>query len=399
MANLTKKVCTAAKPHPTRDVTLWDDTLRGFGLRVWPSGRKVFVIQYRNAQGRIRRLTVGDFGRLTMEQARRDARVLLGDVDRGRDPLEERQRDRGGETVAELAARYLAEHAEAKKKPRSVAEDLRLLEKRVLPVLGRRKVADLTRADLAKLHHSLRDTPTEANRTLSLLSKMLSLAERWGLRPDASNPCRHVEKYRERKRERFLSGDELRRLGDVLAQTDHEGAEMSSAVIALRLLLLTGARRSEVLTLRWAEVDLERGCLRLADSKTGAKVIPLAAPALEVLASAPRLDGNPYVCCGLRPGEHLIGLQKIWERVRRRAGLENVRLHDLRHSFASIGVAAGMGLPILGSILGHSSPATTARYAHMSDDPRHAAVEQIAGQIAAALNGRPTAEVIHFKQS
>jgi integrase len=174
---------------------------------------------------------------------------------------------------------------------------------------------------------------------------------------------------------------------------------MSSAVTALRLLLLTGARRSEVLELRWSEVDLERACLRLADSKTGAKVIPLAAPALAVLASAPRFHGNPYVCWGSRPGKHLVGLQKIWERLRSRAGLEDVRLHDLRHNYASIGVAAGMGLPILGSILGHSSPSTTARYAHLADDPRRAAAEQIAGHIAAALSGMPGAEVIPFHKT
>jgi integrase len=399
MPNLTKRVCDAAKPYPTRDMTVWDGALRGFGLRVWPSGRKVFVIQYRNAQGRIRRLTVGDFGRLTLEEARREARTLLGNVDKGRDPLGERQQDRAGATVAQLAARYLVEHAEAKKKPRSVAEDRRLLDKRVLPPLGRRKVADLTRADLAKLHHSLRGTPIEANRTLALLSKMLSLAEQWGLRPDASNPCRHIEKFRERNRERFLSGDELRRIGEVLASAERTGVEMSSAVTAVRLLLLTGARRSEVLTLRWSEVDLERACLRLADSKTGAKVIPLAAPALAVLASAPRLDENPYVCWGSRPGEHLIGLQKIWERLRRRAGLEGLRLHDLRHNYASIGVAAGMGLPIIGSILGHSSPATTARYAHLADDPRRAAAEQIAGHIAASLDEGVTGNVIRFKST
>jgi integrase len=236
------------------------------------------VVQYRNAQGRLRRLTVGDFGRLTVDDARREARALLGQVDKGKDPLEERIKDRAGATVAELAARYLAEHAEAKKKPRSVAEDRRLLNLRVLPALGRRQVADLTRADLAKLHYSLRATPVEANRTLALLSKMLNLAESWAMRPDASNPCRHIEKYRECRRERFLSTDELRRLGNVLAEAERGGEETPSACTALRLLLLTGARLSEILTLRWAEVDLERGSLRLADSKTDAKVIPTRRP-------------------------------------------------------------------------------------------------------------------------
>lgn len=397
MPKLTKRLLDATKPRAI-EVVIWDSELRGLGFRVRPSGHRSFIVQYRNAQGRTRKVKVGEHGRLTPDEARREARQILAEVERGGDPAEERRRKDRSETLADLASRYLAEHAEVKKKPRSVAEDRRLLEKRVLPVLGRRQVADLSRPDVARLHHSLRDTPIEANRTLALMSKMLNLAERWGLRPDASNPCRHIERYREHKRERFLSGDELRRLGEVLAQAEQTSQEMGSAVTALRLLLLTGARRSEVLTLRWVEVDFERSCLRLADSKTGAKVIPLAAPALEVLAAAPRLDGNPYVCWGVRPGEHLIGLQKIWERLRRSAGLEEVRLHDLRHSFASIGASAGMGLPILGSILGHSNPTTTARYAHLSNDPRQAAAEQIAGHIAAALTGQVGGEVRAFRK-
>ncbi len=236
----------------------------------------------------------------------------------------------------------------------------------------------------------MRDKPIQANRTLALLSKMFGLAERWGLRPPGSNPCRGIDRFPEKRRERFLSGGEIARLGAVLEEEEpHE----TFVVLAIRLLLLTGARRDEVLTLRWADVDFERSALRLPDSKTGAKVIPLGPAALALLAMAPRLEGNPYVIPGRRVGGRLVGLQRPWARIRERAGLGDVRLHDLRHSFASVGAAAGLGLPILGAILGHRNHATTARYAHLDDDPRRTAATRISDEIAAALSGRAAGEV------
>jgi integrase len=391
---LSKRTVTAARPNPIHDVILWDDALTGFGLRVWPSGRKVFIIQYRNAQGRIRRVNVGKFGRLTADEGRQLAKKLLANVHSGGDPAEERGRARKGETFRDLAVRYLQEHA-VKKKPSSAALDRRLLERCILPSLATRKVADITRADIGRLHHSLRSTPVQANRVIIVLSKMLNLAERWGLRPDGSNPCRHIDRFREVKRERFLSDDELARLGEVLAQAEGANSEIPSAILAIRLLLLTGARFSEILTLRWDSVDFQRSALRLADSKTGPKWVPLGAPAAEALYSTRRLAGNPYVCWGQRAGCHLVGLHKVWERLRRQAGLEDVRLHDLRHSYASVGAGAGIGLLIIGKILGHASAATTARYAHLAESPAHFAADRISSEIAAALKGE-RAEVIPF---
>lgn len=396
MPKLTKRVVDAAKPHPDRDVTLWDDSLRGFGLRTWPSGRKVFVIQYRNAQGRLRRLTVGELGRLTPEEARQQARLLLAEVEKGGDPLQTRERTRDGETIAQLAALYLERHLIPKRKPRTVAEFRRLIEKRILPVLGKRKVADLDRTDIAKLHLSLGATPTEANRTIAVLKSMLNLAERWGLRPDASNPCRHLDRYSETKRERFLTAEELGRLGRVLDEAASTGAELSAVTLAIRLLILTGMRRSEVLGLRWEYIDVERSCFFLPDSKTGRKTVPVGPPVLELLARTPRTEGNPFVCAGIREGASLVGIDKPWRRLAQKAGLDGVRLHDLRHSFASIGAAAGLGLPILGAILGHSHPSTTARYAHLADDPRRTGAARISGEIAAALQGQPIGKVIAF---
>ena len=268
----------------------------------------------------------------------------------------------------------------------------------ILPKLGRRRVDSVTRADVSKFHHSLRSTPYKANRALALLSKVMNLAEEWGLRLDGSNPCRHVERYRERSRERFLSADEMVRLGNVLAEVERKSSEHPSAILAIRLLLLSGARKSEILNLTWQEVDLERACLRLTDSKTGQKVIPLGAPALELLGNAQRADGNAHVCWGNRPAAPLVGLQKIWERVRASADLEDVRIHDLRHSFASVGAAGGESLLIVGRILGHLESRTTERYSHLSADPLKQAADRISGEIAAAMNGK-TGELVRLSRS
>jgi integrase len=215
---------------------------------------------------------------------------------------------------------------------------------------------------------------------------MFNVAEDWGLRPENSNPCRRIKKFKETPRERFLSPDELKRLGEALADADAKG-ESPYVTAAIRLLLFTGARLNEILSLEWSHVDLKANLLRLPDSKTGAKTIALPAPAVEILSALPKQEGNPHVICGARDGAHLINLQKPWRRIRKAAGLEDVRLHDLRHSFASVAVAGGMSLPLIGSLLGHSQPATTQRYAHLADDPRRAAADAVASTIAASMTG------------
>lgn len=395
MAKLTKRIVETLKPG-TGDVFAWDDELRGFGVRVKPSGVRTFIVQYRNAHGRSKRLTIGQFGRLTVDQARREARISLADVARGSDPAEDRAGNRKAATLATFATRYLADHADTRMKPRSAAEDRRMLDRYVLPVLGARKIADIDRADVTRLHQGMRETPYQANRVVGLLSRMFNVAERWGIRPDGSNPTRHVEKFKEAGRERFLNAGELARLGDVLAEAERTATESASVIAAIRLLTLTGCRLSEILTLQWGYVDFAAACLRLPDSKTGAKVVHLNAPALEVLASIDR-DGSPWVIRGAKEGAALVNLEKPWRRIRAKAGLEGVRLHDLRHTVASVAVGMGEGLPMIGKLLGHSQVQTTARYAHLAADPVRAATERVGGAIAGMMNRKPAADVIKLK--
>src|SRR6202049_440430 len=362
---------------------VWDSELPGFGLRVYPSGAKAFLVTYRIGTRR-RRVIVGPYGRYTVEEARKAAKKLLLAASDGKDLVEERENARKGETVADLCGRSLDVHL-PKKKATSARHDRRMLRVYVIPSLGKLKIVDVQRADIARLHHALRETPYEANRFLSLCSKLFNLAEQWSLRPDGSNPTHHVQRFREQKRQRFLSGEELARLGNALrAGRDNEP---ESALLALRVLILTGARLSEILTLRWSSVDVENGLLHLPDSKTGPRAVPIGAPVLARLAAAPRERGNPYVCPGEKAGHHFVGLAPGWQRIRRRAGLEGVRLHDLRHTHASSAAGLGTSLQIIGALLGHSGPQTTARYAHLADSPVRAAANQVTNYIAAGVAG------------
>ncbi len=390
MPKLTKRTVDSLKPEPDRDVIVWDSQLPGFGIRVKPSGVKSFLVQYRNESGRSRRLTLGRYGVLTPAAARDLAQERLRDARKGRDPVEARQRARRGATVKDLADTYFEKHLIPSAKPSTITEWRGLLKRHILPRLGQRQATDVQRSDVTALHRAMHETPTNANRVVSLLSTMMTFAEREGIRPEGSNPCRYISKYPEKKRERFLTTAELARLGDALVEAETHGETSPSGILAVRLLLLTGARKAEILNLRWSEVDIERACLRLEDSKTGQKVIPLGAPALALLEDASREEGSPYVCFGKDPAKPFRGLQAVWHRLRTKAGLEDVRLHDLRHSHASFGAGLGLSLPVIGRILGHASTATTQRYAHLADDPVKQAVDRVAGEIAAALSGKKT---------
>ena len=395
---LTKRTVDAARADSSRDVVLWDDAFPGFGVRIKPSGVRSFVVQYRSG-GRSRRLTLGRYGPLTVQQARKNARTILGRVAQGEDPAAERQEERRNAiTVADLADRFLEHHARPKKKPSSVRMDILNLRNHVVPALGRLRVDQVTRADIARLHHAMRRTPGAANRVLALMSKMCSLAEAWELRRDGSNPCRHVQRFRERARDRFLSPEELGRLGEALELAESNGSVGPEAIAAIRLLLLTACRAGEILSLRWEYVDLPGRLLRLPDSKTGAKVVPLNTAACQVLETLPRT--SEWVLPGRRVGNHVVALAKPWRRICTAGRLEDVRLHDLRHTHATAGAWAGVSLSLLGKILGHRVMNTTARYINLAatDDPVREASERIGQSLAAAMDGRASAPIVPLRR-
>ena len=379
MPKITKRLIDATEATG-KDVFLWDDELAGYGMKVTPSGRKVFVLQYRIGR-RSRRITLGTFGAFTADQARSHAQAALRQIARGDDPMAERDLKRAEKATGELLDQFLQEHADAKLKGRSSAEYRRLVETLVPSKLRRLPITDIGRSHVAQVHNGLVKTPYQANRLLAVLRKFFNWCEKNGFRKDHTNPALHVEPFKERKRERFLSPAEISHLGTVLAEVEREGGQSPFAIAAIRLLILTGARLSEVLTLQWDWIDFESSCIRLPDSKTGAKTIYLSPPAMQVLAGLSRCEDNPHVICGLKKGACLVNLQKPWRAIRTRAGLDNVRIHDLRHSFASIAVASGMSLPMIGKLLGHSQPQTTARYAHLADDPMKLAADQIGRKI------------------
>ncbi len=387
---LTKRAVDGLIPGKT-DVFVWDSELKGFGVKVTPAGRRTYVIQYRlgGRKGRTRRVAIGTHGNITTEQARIDAKRRLGLVHTGLDPAAERDLARSAPTFGEVLDQFLVEHADAKLKPRTAEEYRRLARLHVDQPLRTKLFQDIDRADVSHLHFKMHARPQAANRVIALISKLCNWGEGRGLRPENSNPCRHIEKYPENKRERFLSGDELLDLDAALRQAEEMNLATPHAIAAIRLLLLTGARLNEILTLKWRYIDFETNQIRLPDSKTGRKSIYLSPQAIELLQSIKRQEGNPYVICGLVPGSHIVNLQKPWRRIRKLAGLDDVRLHDLRHSFASIAVANGVSLPIVGALLGHSQPATTQRYAHFAAEPLKEANDMIGSLVSAAMtNGR-----------
>jgi integrase len=399
-AYITKRAVDASRARKT-DTYLWDKELSGFGLKVTPGGRKVYLVQYRlgGRKGRTRRFTIGRHGQITPTFARAAAKRLLGEIAAGRDPAAERDKARADKSLVVVLEQFMVEHVKPKLKASTAQSYQRIATLYVLPSVGRHLIGDVQRADIARIHHLMRDKPYQANRTLAMLSKFFGWAEKHGLRPDGSNPCRHVEKYREGRRERFLSQAELARLGDALRGAEHTKSCSPWIVAAIRLLTFTGARRNEILTLRWEHVSEEHESLLLPDSKTGRKAIHLNAPALALLQAIPGVEGNPYVICGEKPGQHLVNLEKPWRRIRKIAKLDDVRLHDLRHSFASVAASRGQSLVIIGKMLGHSQPTTTARYAHLADDPVKAASDAVGGHIAAAMDGGYRSDVVGLSRS
>ena len=301
---LTRRAVEALKANGA-DTVYWDGELTGFGIRVRKSGRKNYVLQTR-VRGKLRWYTIGQHGRITPDEARVAALEILAQAKMGIDPRDADAKQKAEPVMTELGRRFLEEYVPTHCKPSTQGEYRRSVELFIDPAIGEMRISEVERKDIAKLHFDLRDKPYQANRTLGVLSKMFSLAEVWGLRPDGSNPCRHVKRYKERKRERFLSPEETERLGEVLAEAE---SEMPSAVAAFRLLLLTGCRLSEIQFLRWEYVRDD--CIELRDAKTGGRAVPLGPEARAVLAALPREDGQSLGHHAARlPGSHITDLQK-----------------------------------------------------------------------------------------
>ncbi len=371
----TKRVIDALE-IPARDCFVWDDDLHGFGLRLSPKGKKTFVVQYR-AGRRCQRVTLGGFGLLTVEQARKDAKILLGDIASGKSPALAQRKNRQSPTLAKIHGRFLDEHIKVRLKPTTQADYCQVMRTYVLPVFGKRTVIDMQHDDMVKLHLSLKHIPVQANRVIGVLSKLFNLCEQWGLRTQGSNPCMHIKHYKEPRRNRFLDKQELARLWSVLETAQAKGITNLYAVNAYKLLILTGCRLGEIKTLQWEFIKGNR--VEFPDTKTGYKRIPFNDEAMQVLQNTPRVIGNPFVICGEREGQHMINLQKPWRRIRVLANLDDVRIHDLRHTFASHAVMNGTPLALVSKLLGHSQIATTMRYAHLADEELAKASESIGG--------------------
>ena len=293
----------------------------------------------------IRRVSLGEHGVLTAGQARKRARPAISRIKRGEDPVPGRE-PAATATVADLAERYIEAHATVNCNAHTRAGYRSALRNHILPALGPKPVADVRRSDAEGLHYALRATPRQANRVLLVLSKMFSLAEDWGLAPVGGNPCRFVVRYRQGMRRRYLTEDEYRRVGRALRELETESPMRARAAAALRLLMLTGCRLTEILTLQWDDIDRKTGEIRLRDSKTGARMVVLTCAALRVLTETRRVPRSPWVFAGSAPDRHLASLSRPWHRVRARAGIADVRIHDLRHSYASRALALGEGLTI-----------------------------------------------------
>jgi integrase len=385
---LTDRLVRALVAPPAGNQITYDSTVSGFGVRITAGGAIAFILNYRvKATGLERRYTIGSFPDWAVAAAREKAKELKRDVDSGGDPLGKVKASRDAPTVADLCARFEAEHVE-KLRPHTQADYRAVIHNDIVPVLGKLKVAAVDFEHVERLHRKIsQHAPTLANRTLAVASKMFALAIKWRLRPD--NPCKGVERNREDARKRYLKPDELERLTKALA----EHRDQQTANI-FRLLLLTGARRGEVLTAKWEQFDLAEGEWIKPAAATKQKAehrIPLSAPARQLLASLPKQD--EWLFPG-RLGQHRTNLDHSWRLICRAAGITGLRIHDLRHSYASTLVSAGFSLPVIGRLLGHTQPQTTARYSHLFDDPLRKATER-AGAILAPKT-KPSGKVTTF---
>lgn len=377
---LTKEYIESLQPA-SKDYVVWDKKQTGFGIKITPQGKRVYIYKYRLSSRKQQKYTIGKHGQMTLQQARKAADDIYVKVRSGVNPMAEKQEYKKALTVSMLCDKYIKEHAEIYKKPRSIAGDKRNIEKHVNPELGNLFVRDVTKNDVERLHLKMQSTPVQANHVRALLSKMFSLSEKWGIRNEGTNPVKYVKKYTEKPRQRYLSKEEAKRLYDALNTMDIVGNDNFYAIALIRVLWLSGTRGSEFRTAKWEWVNFERNTLELPDSKTGQRTIVLNLSVIQILKSLPRINDNPYIFPSpVNKNKPLAYPRDTWDKLRHRAKLQDFKMHDLRHTFASLGIEAGLSLPEIGKLLGHKVLSTTQRYAHLRDEQAHRAAN-IVGDI------------------
>jgi integrase len=391
---LTKTAVDTAGPR-ARDYELRDTLVPGFLLKVTPTGRKIFMIQYRTNSGDRRKPAIGRFGELTVEQARGIAQDWLADVRRGRDPSAEKTTSRKAPTVKHLCDRFIEDYSKTRNKPHTVELNQLYINKHILPILGSMKVHEVTRADVATLMKRMERSPVAANRALACLRKMFNMAEVWGHRPDGSNPCRHVPKYPEKGKTRLITDDELVRLFAYLDRADAEGLEHPFLTLGIRLQFEFAARMSEIINLEWAWVDFTSRRVVWPDSKTGGMSKPMNAEAIRLLSTAPRLEGSPYVCPSIfdplmpmSTNTYVSG----WRRILVRAGVSHVGTHGIRHRAATDIANSGIPVKVGMALTAHKTVTMFMRYVHSEDDPIRAAADVVALRRKSVIAAVPIVE-------
>lgn len=389
MPRITKSFVEARPTPEGKPAFAWDDKVSGFGLKVMPSGKRKYVLKYRTHGGRAGRqrlLGLGTHGEITADQARALAQRALATVAEGGDPQATRQSIAAAPTLSDVWDRYERDHLPLKK-PSTQRNYETIWNDRLKPTFGKLRVQEIRRGDVDAFHKGLSDTPYQANRTLALLSKLMNLAEEWEWR-EGTNPCRHISKFRERARQCFLTVDEIRAVRAISAKLVEDKEITAHAASILLLLLLTGARSGELASAKWEWVDWDLQMIALPDSKSGAKTIYLSKDAVAVLRDQEaRSKGQPYIYPGRSAGKHIHNLRKPWARICKEVGLEGVRVHDLRHTAASLALGSGTSLAIVGRLLGHTQVQTTLRYAHLDKDPALRAADLIGQLVRGTIAG------------
>jgi integrase len=392
---------------PNKTTYYFDEDLAGFGLYRTTTGTGTYFAEFRPvAGGSKKRLKLGRVGTLKPSAAREAARKAIANAALGRDLASERSDERASLTVAELLDLYIKRTRE-KRKERTANGYASLAQTNIVPQIGNMKAVTVTRIDVQRMHSKVGGAKYAANRAVVLLKAAYSWAAKQGYLAAVANPASGIDMNREKSREHFLSADEMRAIGEAMHEAETVGLPVNAGdakhsprgqrivmsphvTAAIRLLMLTGCRLREILDLRWKEVDLNRGVLRLADSKTGKKVVFLPSAAIDILTNLPRIGA--FVIAGESAGtkkeKPRADLKRPWQAILKRAGVKEARLHDLRHSFAAVGAGQGHGLPAIGALLGHANASTTKRYAHIADEASRRAVDAIGGEIAKAIGGK-----------